>query len=77
MVVGTFLGWRDVPLADMVTAATGLPCAVANDVRALTYAEAWFGAGRGKSPFALITLGVNSQALLCQHRRLYSYTQLI
>ena len=57
VVVGTFLGWRDVPLADMVTAATGLPCAVANDVRALAYAEAWFGAGRGKSPFALVTLG--------------------
>ena len=57
VVVGTFLGWRDVPLADMVTAATGLPCAVANDVRALAYAEAWFGAGRGKNPFALVTLG--------------------
>ena len=30
---------------------------MANDVRALAYAEAWFGAGRDKSPFALVTLG--------------------
>ena len=57
VVVAAFLGWRDVPLAAMITEATGLPCAVANDVRAFAYAEAWFGAGRGKSPFALVTLG--------------------
>ena len=55
--VATFLGWRDVPLAGMVSSVTGLPCAVANDVRAFAYAEAWFGAGRGASPFALVTLG--------------------
>ena len=57
MVVASFLGWRDVPLAARVAEATGLPCAVANDVRAFAYAEAWFGAGRGKDPFALVTLG--------------------
>ena len=57
VVVATFLGWRDVPLAAMITEATGLPCSVANDVRAFAYAEAWFGAGRGKDPFALVTLG--------------------
>ena len=57
VVVASFLGWRDVPLADMVRDATGLPCTVANDVRAFAYAEAWFGAGRGRDPFALVTLG--------------------
>ena len=57
VVVAAFLGWRDVPLAAMITEATGLPCAVANDVRAFAYAEAWFGAGRGKRPFALVTVG--------------------
>ena len=57
VVVASFLGWRDVPLAAMVTEATGLPCVAANDVRAFAYAEAWFGAGRGKDPFALVTLG--------------------
>ncbi|MCL3776720.1 ROK family transcriptional regulator [Actinomyces sp. 186855] len=57
VVVASFLGWRDVPLADMVLDATGLPCTVANDVRAFAYAEAWFGAGLGRDPFALVTLG--------------------
>ena len=57
MVVASFLGWRDVPLAAMVTEATGLPCVAANDVRAFAYAEARFGAGRGKDPFAIVTLG--------------------
>ena len=57
VVVASFLGWRDVPLATRVAETTGLPCAVANDVRAFAYAEAWFGAGRGKDPFALVTLG--------------------
>ena len=57
VVVASFLGWRDVPLAAMVTEATGLPCVAANDVRAFAYAEARFGAGRGKDPFAMVTLG--------------------
>lgn len=52
-----FLGWRDVPLGDLVTAATGLPAVVENDVRALTAAQQWFGAGVGRSSFALITVG--------------------
>ena len=57
VVVASFLGWRDVPLAAMVTEATGLPCVAANDVRAFAYAEARFGVGRGKDPFAMVTLG--------------------
>jgi len=57
VVVASFLGWRDVPLGAMVTEVTGLPCVAANDVRAFAYAEAWFGAGREKDPFALVTLG--------------------
>ena len=57
VVVASFLGWRDVPLAAMVSEATGLPCVAANDVRAFAYAEAWFGAGRGQDPFAMVTLG--------------------
>ena len=57
VMVASFLGWRDVPLAAMVTEATGLPCVAANDVRAFAYAEAWFGVGREKDPFALVTLG--------------------
>ena len=52
-----FLGWRNVPLGDLVAAATGLPAVVENDVRALTAAQQWFGAGVGRSSFALVTVG--------------------
>lgn len=52
-----FLAWHDVRLADLVSAATGLPTIVENDVRALTVAEQWFGAGVGTSSFALVTVG--------------------
>ena len=52
-----FLNWHGVPLAQLVEAATGIPTVIENDVRALTVAEQWFGAGAGLSSFALITVG--------------------
>ncbi|MFF3467965.1 ROK family protein [Streptomyces sp. NPDC001984] len=52
-----FLNWRRVPLADLVRAATGIPTVIENDVRALTVAEQWFGAGVGLSSFAVVTVG--------------------
>ncbi|MGW7368487.1 ROK family protein [Streptomyces sp. NPDC054841] len=51
------LGWRDVPLAELLTASTGLAVTVENDVRALTVAEHWFGEGIGTEYFALVTIG--------------------
>ncbi|WP_157244613.1 ROK family transcriptional regulator [Nonomuraea typhae] len=50
-------GWRDVPLAALVRAATGLPVTVENDVKALTVTEQWFGEGVGTRSFALVTVG--------------------
>jgi predicted NBD/HSP70 family sugar kinase len=52
-----FLNWHGVPLAQLVEAATGLPTVIENDVRALTVAEQWFGAGAGLNSFALVTVG--------------------
>ncbi|MEU4744828.1 ROK family transcriptional regulator [Actinosynnema sp. NPDC023658] len=52
-----WLGWADVPLAAELTAATGLPTAVDNDVQALTAAEHWFGAGAGVDSMVMITIG--------------------
>jgi predicted NBD/HSP70 family sugar kinase len=53
-----FLGWRGVPLADLLEAATSLPTTVENDVTALTTAELWFGPARDVSSFAVVTVGV-------------------
>jgi predicted NBD/HSP70 family sugar kinase len=53
-----FLGWHErVPLADLLQEATGLPAVVDNDVRALTAAEHWFGAGRGLQSLLVLTIG--------------------
>jgi glucokinase len=51
------LGWRDVPLRDMVAAALGCPVVLDNDANAAAYGEAWVGAGRGTAVLLLATLG--------------------
>lgn len=62
---------RDVPLAEVAAAATGLPVTVDNDVRALTVAERWFGAGAGAgaglSDFAVVTVGAGIGCGLVVH----------
>lgn len=52
-----FLHWHGVPVAALAEEATGLATVVDNDVRALTTAEHWFGAGVGTSNFAVVTVG--------------------
>jgi predicted NBD/HSP70 family sugar kinase len=52
-----FLGWREVPLADLVGDRLGVPATAENDVRALTAAEHWFGVGAGYESMVLITVG--------------------
>ncbi|MFI7413267.1 ROK family protein [Streptomyces sp. NPDC049627] len=64
-----FLEWRDVPLAELAATITGLPVTVDNDVRALTVAEQWFGAGVGLSDFAVVTVGAGIGCGLVVHGR--------
>lgn len=52
-----FLGWADVDLGPALAAATGVAVTVENDVVALVEAERWFGAGRGRAGFSVITIG--------------------
>ncbi len=42
------LGWRDVPIRDVLARRLGLPVLVENNVRAMALAEAMFGAGRAR-----------------------------
>jgi predicted NBD/HSP70 family sugar kinase len=66
-----FLGWREtVPLAAWLRELTELPTAVENDVRALTVAEHWFGAGRGLRSLAVVTIGVGVGCGIVVHDRL-------
>jgi predicted NBD/HSP70 family sugar kinase len=52
-----FLGWDEVPLADLVVEATGLPTVVANDVDVLTAAHHWFGGRPLRDPLVVIAVG--------------------
>lgn len=54
----SFLGWDEVPIARLVSDATGLPAVVANDVHALAGAHHWFGgASRYRS---LVVYGIGA-----------------
>ncbi|MFJ3670983.1 ROK family protein [Streptomyces sp. NPDC090106] len=64
-----FLEWRDIPLAELASMTCGLPVTVDNDVRALTVAEQWFGAGAGLSDFAVVTVGAGIGCGLVVHGR--------
>lgn len=50
------LSRRDVALQPLLEARLGLPVLLDNDANVLTLAELWFGAGRNKSDFAVVTI---------------------
>lgn len=60
VVSAPFLGWHDLPLAKIVSEATGIPTLVDNDIVAFTEYEHWFGEGRDDNRFAVVTLGVGT-----------------
>jgi predicted NBD/HSP70 family sugar kinase len=51
------LDWHEVDVAGPLSAQTGLPVVVANDVNTLVVAERWFGKGREAATFAVVTVG--------------------
>ncbi len=52
-----FLDWTNVDLGPALESAGGITVTVENDVVALVEAERWFGAGRGRAGFSVITIG--------------------
>lgn len=52
-----YMGWSGVPLATAVALRVRRPVVLTNDVRALTVAEHWFGAGKQSRCFAVLTVG--------------------
>ncbi|WP_406386843.1 ROK family protein [Streptomyces sp. NBC_01618] len=66
------LGWTDVAVAAPLSAATGLPVVVDNDVNALVIAERWFGEGRDVDSFAVISVGRGVGGALMIHGTLPS-----
>jgi glucokinase len=50
-------GFENIPLRDMVSEKTQLPCVLENDANAAALAEKWLGAGRNASSLVQFTLG--------------------
>ncbi|MDX2972289.1 ROK family transcriptional regulator [Kribbella solani] len=53
----TYADWRDVDLAGLLADKLGVPVVVDNDVNTLVANEQWFGAGRGVSDMAVVSIG--------------------
>lgn len=51
------LGWKNLPLRDLIVAATGLPATLENDANCAVYGEWWMGAGRGFRSLVGMTIG--------------------
>ena len=51
------LGWREVPLVEMIARGTGLPVVLDNDANCFAFGEWWLGAGRGAERLIGLTLG--------------------
>ncbi|MEU6463602.1 ROK family protein [Streptomyces sp. NPDC046976] len=51
------LGWKDVPLRDLLAKRLGVPVALGHDVRTGGLAEGRIGAGRGADRFLFVPLG--------------------
>ncbi|WP_119388534.1 ROK family transcriptional regulator [Taklimakanibacter lacteus] len=56
----TLQGWKDVPIAERLAAATGLPAFVGGDVASAALSERLYGAGRNLQEFYYLYLGVGT-----------------
>ncbi len=51
------LAWRDLPIAERMRSAIGVPCQLDNDANVAAYGEFRFGSGRGYRHVLLVTVG--------------------
>ena len=62
---------RHLPLAALAAARLGLPVQIDNDANLCAMAELWFGAGRGRSDFAVVTIEHGLGMGLVLNHRIY------
>ncbi|MDH6126920.1 ROK family transcriptional regulator [Kitasatospora sp. GP82] len=65
------LGWRDVPLLDLLANRLPGPLLLEQTVRAIARAELWFGAGRESDDFVLVFVGSVLGAAIVVHRTVH------
>lgn len=66
------IGWKDLPLRDLLQARTGLPVALSHDVRTGGIAEGLIGAARGVRDFLFLPIGTGIAGALVLNGRTYS-----
>jgi glucokinase len=71
------MGWRDVPLRDLLESAIGVPAAVDNDVNLAALGEYWAGAAKGTSDFVFLAIGTGIGAGIVVNHRLHHGHQWI
>ena len=65
------LGWRNVPLREMLEMVTGLPAAIDNDVNLAALGEKWLGIARESRDFVFLAIGTGVGAGIVLHGELY------
>ncbi|TMG37810.1 MAG: ROK family protein [Chloroflexi bacterium] len=65
-------GWRDVPIASILTERTAIPTNLENDANLAAFGEARAGAGKGARNLAYVTVSTGIGAGLVLDGRLYS-----
>jgi predicted NBD/HSP70 family sugar kinase len=71
------LNERGVPLAAAAAARLGLPVTIDNDANLVAIAELWFGAGRGLSDFAVVTIEHGVGMGFVMNHRIYRGAQRV
>lgn len=61
---GGMTGWKDVPLAKLISDRTGLPATIENDTIAAAIGESWIGKARGAQSVLFVYLGFGMGAAL-------------
>ncbi len=65
------LAWRELPIAQRMREALGLPCQVDNDANVAAFGEYRFGAGRGYRHMLLVTVGTGIGGGIVSDGKLY------
>ena len=65
------LGWRNFPLRDLISNATGLPAVLDNDANCATYGEWWLGAARNVDTLVGLTLGTGIGGGIVLHGEIF------
>ena len=61
------IGWRDVPLRDLLAAELGVPVVLEHDVRAAGLAECLLGRARGVSDCLVVVIGTGIAGVIVSH----------